>query len=63
MIDSSNGTIKDYATPTANAEPDGIVYDPSGGDLWFTEEGADKIGRFDPQTKAMSEFSIPTANW
>jgi streptogramin lyase len=62
VVDTSNGQIKDYATPSAGSFPYEIVDDPFGGDLWFTETAVDKIGRFDPQTDAMSEYSIPTAN-
>jgi streptogramin lyase len=62
VVDPSSGTIQDFPTPTAYSDPYGIVYDPLGGDLWFTEAHADQIGRFDPRTNAMSEYSIPTAN-
>ena len=62
VVDTSNGTIEGYATPTAKSDPYGIVDDPFGGDLWFTEYLVDNIGRFDPETHAISEFSIPTAS-
>ena len=48
-------------TPTADSDPYGIVYDPFGGDLWFTEDGGDKIGRIDPETEAIAEYTVPTA--
>jgi streptogramin lyase len=55
---------------TKSSKPAGITVGPEG-DLWFTETaGAGKIGRFDPATKAITEYtstnglapsSVPTA--
>src|SRR5436305_749165 len=64
------GTITEVATGgvtpgfTANGNPDGIATGPDGA-LWFTEfhqgSGSGGIGRFDPATGTVQEFSTPTA--
>ncbi len=61
-INPSNGTIGQQTVNTAHSGPASIVYDPSDGDLWFTEFDADKIGMINPTTKAVTEFDVPTAN-
>ncbi len=50
--------IIEYAVPTANAGPQGIVAGPDG-NLWFTEFNANKIGRVTTDG-AITEFPIPT---
>ena len=59
-IDSTTGQITEKAVPTANAQPYDIVYDPVDGNLYFTEWAADKVGRINPITRAVSEYPIPT---
>ena len=61
-INPSNGTIGQQTVNTTDSGPASIVYDPSDGNLWFTEFDADKIGRINPTTKAVTEFNVPTAN-
>ena len=63
VIDPSNGTIEDSSltTLTADSVPYGIVNDPFGGDLWFTEYAGNNIGRIDPETGAVAEYPVPTA--
>jgi virginiamycin B lyase len=53
--------ITEFSTPTASSGPAGITTGPDG-NLWFTEENADKIGMINPTTHAISEFAIPTPN-
>src|SRR5437899_649550 len=57
------GLLKQFKSPTANAQPRHIALGPDG-NLWFTE-GTDvvpaKIGRITP-AGAITEFAIPTAN-
>ena len=55
-------TITEADISTANSQPNGVV---SGADaaIWFTEEGASKIGRLSPATGAVTgEFPTLTAN-
>jgi virginiamycin B lyase len=53
-------TITEYPIPTANSNPSGITTGPDGA-LWFTEQGANKIGRI-TTAGAVAEYLIPTAN-
>ncbi len=57
------GTIDEFSIPTASSEPFGITAGPDG-NLWFTEESANKIGRITPKgaITASDEFFIPTAS-
>ena len=59
MFDSKSSTFKQFPIPTPGAVPGGITADNSG-NIWFTEEISDKIGRLVPSTGDISEFQIPT---
>jgi len=48
--------IAEFAVPTSNSAPRGITAAPDG-NLWFTEEAGNKIGRISP-TGAISEFPL-----
>ncbi len=48
-----------YTVPTANSEPSYLVY--AGGVAWFTESAGNKIGRLEPETGDITEFSVPTS--
>ncbi len=52
------GTISQFAIPTAESAPGGIVPGPEG-NLWFTEYRGEKIGRVTP-AGTITEFAIPT---
>jgi virginiamycin B lyase len=54
------GTIKEFPIPTANSYPFGITAGPDG-NLWFTENFGNKIGRITPGG-VIREFPISTAN-
>ena len=47
-----------FDPPTQNSAPYDAVGDPSGL-VWFSEQAADKITRFDPNTGTFLEFSVP----
>lgn len=53
-------TPQQFTIPTPGSKPLGITPGPDGA-LWFTEFGADKIGRV-TTAGAFSEFPLPTAN-
>jgi virginiamycin B lyase len=53
-------TFTDFPIPTPNSLPSGITTGPDGA-LWFTESGANKIGRI-TTAGLVTEFPIPTAN-
>ena len=44
-------TIKEWEIPTPNSAPHDIVVDERNKTVWFTEIGANKIGKFDPPTE------------
>jgi len=50
----------DYPVPTTNSTPEGIALG-SDGNLWFTEESADKIARVTP-AGVVTEFSTSTTD-
>jgi streptogramin lyase len=45
--------------PTVASQPFEITAGPDG-NLWFTELAGNKIGRIDPGTGSITEFSVPT---
>lgn len=50
-----------YPVPTPNAGLEAIAKGPDGA-MWFTEQNADKIGRFDPSTHQFTEYPVTTPN-
>jgi streptogramin lyase len=49
-----------YSTPTTSSSPWNLVRGPDG-NIWFTEYGANNIGKLDPTTGQIQEFIVPTA--
>jgi virginiamycin B lyase len=52
-------SVTEFPLPNANSLPSGITLGPDG-NLWFTETGANKIGRI-TTTGVITEFPLPTA--
>ncbi|MBA2287349.1 MAG: protein kinase [Ktedonobacteraceae bacterium] len=52
-------SITEFLIPTADSRPGGITAGPNG-NLWFTEDYGNKIGRISP-SGTITEFLIPTA--
>jgi streptogramin lyase len=52
------GTIGQFAIPTAASEPSGVAAGADG-NVWFTEYKGERIGRITP-AGTVSEFSVPT---
>jgi virginiamycin B lyase len=50
-----DGLIKEYLIPTADSQPAGIAVSPDGG-VWFVEQKAKKLSRFDPVTETFREY-------
>jgi streptogramin lyase len=50
-----------YSPPTENAGVYSIQGDPTSKLVWFSEQMADKIARFDPQTQTFTEYPLPDA--
>jgi len=59
-VNSVSGTVTEFPLPTAGADPLDITSGPDG-NLWFTEFGANQIGRITP-SGVVTEFPIPTAD-
>jgi len=51
-------TVTEFPIPTLNSGPYDIVSGPDG-NLWFTEDSENKIGRITP-AGVITEFTIPT---
>ncbi len=54
------GTITNFLTPTGSSAPSSIASDARG-NLWFTENAANKIGMITP-SGVITEYAIPTPN-
>jgi virginiamycin B lyase len=52
-------SIKEYTVPTPNSRPHDPAVAPDGS-LWFTGQGANKLGRLDPNTGAFKEYPLKT---
>jgi len=53
------GSIAEFAIPTPNASARGVAA-TADGNLWFTENFANKIGRMDANGSMIGEYDIPT---
>jgi virginiamycin B lyase len=54
-----DGGMTEYKVPTPNASLRSVAVGPDG-DLWFTENFANKIGRMAPDGTVLGEYDIPT---
>ena len=54
-----DGDITEHKVTTPNASLRGVCVGPDG-DLWFTENFANKIGRMAPDGTMLGEYDIPT---
>jgi virginiamycin B lyase len=59
-IDSRTGQVKEFALPTPDSGPHGIIADRVGR-IWYTGNRAGLIGRLDPATGAVVEYRMPDA--
>lgn len=57
-LEREGGNIHLIKIPTAGSRPYGIVIDPSGR-IWFNEFGRNAIGSIDPETSALTEYTLP----
>jgi virginiamycin B lyase len=51
--------IKEYEVPTAKSRPHDPALAPDGS-LWYTGQGANKLGRLDPKTGEFKEYPLKT---
>ena len=54
-----NVQIKEYEVPTAKSRPHDPALAPDGS-LWYTGQGANKLGRLDPKTGEFKEYPLKT---
>jgi virginiamycin B lyase len=52
---------RDFAVPTADSYPEGILVAPDGM-VWFTEQNGHRIGRLDVLAGTITEYPTPTLN-
>jgi streptogramin lyase len=57
---AAEGTTTEFAVPTGSSQPLDITTGPDG-NLWFTENEGNKIGRITP-SGSITEFAVPTSN-
>ena len=53
--------IKEYEVPTPHSRPHDPALAPDGS-LWYTGQGANKLGRLDPKTGEFKEYPLKTPN-
>ena len=55
-LDATSGKIDEYKAPNNGTAAIHSAVPTTDGSVWFTEQGADKIGRWDPATQKITEF-------
>lgn len=60
-VGTLNLQIKEYDVPTPKSRPHDPAVAPDGS-LWYTGQGANKVGRLDPKTWEFKEYPLKTAN-
>jgi len=58
-VGTLNVQIKEYEVPTAQSRPHDPALAPDGS-LWYTGQGANKLGRLDPKTGEFKEYPLKT---
>jgi len=58
-VGTLNVEIKEYDVPTPRSRPHDPALAPDGS-LWYTGQGANKLGRFDPKTGEFKEYPLKT---
>jgi virginiamycin B lyase len=61
MAETLSVEIKEYDVPTPNSRPHDPALAPDGS-LWYTGQGANKLGRLDPKTGSFKEYPLKTPN-
>ena len=60
-VGTLNVQIKEYEVPTPKSRPHDPALAPDGS-LWYTGQGANKLGRLDPNSGAFKEYPLKTSN-
>ena len=60
-VGTLNVQIQEYEVPTPKSPPHDPAVAPDGS-LWYTGQGANKLGRLDPKTGEFKEYPLKTPN-
>ncbi|HWY02170.1 MAG TPA: hypothetical protein VNX60_00775 [Candidatus Acidoferrum sp.] len=60
-VGTLNVQIQEYEVPTPKSRPHDPALAPDGS-LWYTGQGANKLGRLDPKTGVFKEYGLKTPN-
>jgi len=60
-VDAHTGELTEYEPPTKLSGIDTLDVDRKHDLIWFAEDQAEKLARFDPRTKTFEEFPLPFA--
>jgi virginiamycin B lyase len=60
-VGTLNVQIQEYEVPTPKSRPHDPALAPDGS-LWYTGQGANKLGRLDPKTGEFKEYALKTPN-
>jgi virginiamycin B lyase len=60
-VGTLNVRIQEYEVPTPKSRPHDPAIAPDGS-LWYTGQGANKLGRLDPKTGEFKEYALKTPN-
>ena len=55
-LDPNSGVIQDYAVPNEGTAAVHSAVPAADGSVWLAEQGSNKLGRWDPSTKQITEF-------
>ena len=64
-IDPRTGEVQEFPLPTQGAAGAHSAVAAPDGTVWFTEQGADKLGKWDPGTRKITEYQdeyVPAAD-
>jgi virginiamycin B lyase len=61
-VDSRDGVYTEFTPPTPDCGPYSVDVDKQHNFVWLSEIYADRLARFDPQTKTFAEFPLPSAD-
>ncbi len=55
-LDATTGAVEEFTTPNEGTSAIHSAIPAPDGSVWFTQQGANKIGRWDPVTKKITEY-------
>lgn len=60
-LDPKTGHVEEYTTPNVGTAAIHSVQQAPDGSMWFTQQGSDKLGHWDPATKEITEYQDTSA--